>query len=83
MDQITTVEHVIAAVQELSRERPVVIAQDIALEFDIDYVRAVDLLGEAVRQDQIEVARVVLEWSYDDDTPIEYDVYRPSDASNR
>jgi hypothetical protein len=83
MDQITTVEHVIAAVQELSRERPVVIAQDIALEFDIDYVRAVDLLGEAVRQDQIEVARVVLEWSYDDDTPIEYDVYRPSDSSNR
>lgn len=83
MDQITTVEHVIAAVYELSRERPVVIAQDIALEFDIDYVRAVDLLGEAVRQDQIEVARVVLEWSYDDDTPIEYDVYRPSDASNR
>jgi hypothetical protein len=83
MEQITTVEHVIAAVQELSRERPVVIAQDIALEFDIDYVRAVHLLGEAVRQDQIEVARVVLEWSYDDDTPIEYDVYRPIDASNR
>ena len=40
MNQVTTVDHVVEAVRELSRERPVVIAQDIALEFDIDYASA-------------------------------------------
>lgn len=81
MNQVTTVEHVVEAVRELSRERPVVIAQDIALEFDIDYASAVDLLNAGVRQDKIEVLRVVIEWTYgdDDDTPIEYDIYRPND----
>jgi hypothetical protein len=82
MNDITTVDHVIEAVRELSRERPVVIAQDIALEFDIDFATAVDLLNAAVRQDKVDVLRVVIEWSYDDDTPIEYDVYRPSDSEN-
>ena len=79
MDEITTVEHVVEAVRELSRERPVVIAQDIALEFDIDYARAVDLLNEAVRLDEVDVLHVVIEWLYDDELPIEYDVYRPTE----
>jgi len=79
VDEITTVDHVTEAVRELLRERPVVIAHDIALEFDIDYAHAVDLLTDAVRIDKLEMLHVAIEWLYDDDTPIEFDIYRTTD----
>jgi len=57
---------------------PIVIAEDIALEFDIDKASAVELLTVAVREDKVEVLHVVTEWDYDDESAIEYDIYRPA-----
>jgi hypothetical protein len=75
MAEIST-DDLAEAVRSLSLERPIVIAEDVALEFDIDKATALALLTAAVREDKVEILHVVTEWDYDDGDAIEYDVYR-------
>ena len=77
MAEIST-DDLAEAVRSLSLERPIVIAEDVALEFDIDKATAVALLAAAVREDKVEVVHVVTDWDYDDQSAIEYDIYRAS-----